>query len=605
MATGTSVDHLGAFTIFGFTRHPNHPLRHKVADRLGIVPRTVDFGPAGSIFWHASYGDVAETEETVALKLGFVRTPAGSPLSAQQLLDQGLVSPENVDAHALRGNALLICSSKAEAKFSVFRTLFSGPPLYYVVSDEGILCCDRLRWLVDLLDHLELDEAAIPQHFLLLGTLGAQTYFRNVRRLRSGEHLKWKESNLNVRLVKDFRSFKADPTFEKVDGRSPLIHQWLKDLVGAYVDEIRQSGSDFGNLLSGGVDSSLAQLLINEHVPAVRHKSFSYRMLAPSFEPEVEYARQAQLAFNTEHTFVDILPTEYPEWIVRSTEVLGQPVHMAIEPCKLALAEFLAKSPGSPHYFFDSQGAGVYFGSNVARKIKWLSLAHKVPASPWILNVAGRLLKPITGRSQSLLKAAVILRDPNHLVAPINTIGTSPNFDFALRCFGRATVQGVFELRRGEEVEYLNSDRYQEKVHVVDGFLTGNHLVSQSSEFYMANDRELIYPFFDEDAIRVSFAVKSEQRYVRGFNRVKPVLKDILEQRSSSPASRLPKLGSSFTPDLKTWMDVGPLREMILDIERPGFLSKPDFEGLLERPDYFFLWALLTFDLFSKRFLKK
>jgi asparagine synthetase B (glutamine-hydrolysing) len=605
MAPDTGVAHLGAFTIFGLTRDPDNFLRHKLPDRLGIVPRTIDFGSAGCFFLHTSCGDIAETQEAIALKLGFVRTPARSPLSAQQLLDQRVVVPQRIDPYAIRGNALVACFGKAEARFSVFKTLLSGLPLYYSVSDDGILCSDQLRCLVDLLDHLELDEATIPQHFLLLGTLGSQTYFRNVQRLRPGECLKWEEAGLRVRLVKDFRSFKADPTFGNIDARSPLIYQWLKDLVGAYVSEIQESGSDFGNLLSGGVDSSLTQLLINEHLRTVRPKSFSYRVHAPSFEPEVGYARQAQVAFNTEHTFIDILPKDYPGLLVRSTEILGQPVHMAMEPCKLAIAEFLANNPNSPHYYFNSQGADGLFGMSVARKIKWLELASRIPASVLVLSGAGKLLKPVTGRSQTLLKAATILKDPNHLVAPINTTGIGANFDFALHCFGEETVQRVFELRREEEVEYLDSHNYQEKVHRIDAFFTVDHLVSQTVAFFAANDKELVYPFFDEDALRISCAVRPEERYIRGFNRVKPILKDILEQRSSSPAPRLPKLGSSFNPDLHVWEDSGPLREMVRSIERPSFLSKSDFDRLLERPNHYFLWALLTFDIFDKRFLKR
>lgn len=604
MATDTSSGSPGACTLFGLTYQPDCFLKHKVPDCLGIVPRTIDFGPAGCIYLYTSCGDIAETEAALVLKLGFMRTPAQSPLSAQQSLERGLVSPHGVDQNAFRGNALVVAFSKAEPTFSVFRTLLAAPPLYYCVSDDGILCSDRLKCLINLLDRLELDEAALPQHFLLLGTFGSQTYFRNVRRLRPGECLRWKDASLKVRLVKDLRSLRDDSTLGDVDARSPLIYQWLRDLVGAYISDIRESGSDFANLLSGGVDSSVTQLLINEHLTGARPRSFSYLVHAPSFESEVEYAKRAQVVFDTEHVFVDILPEDYPGLLVRSVEVLGQPVHSAMEPCKLALAEFFARMPGSPHFYFVAHGADRLFGSSGARKLRYLDLASRIPASALILSGVGKLLQPVTGRSQALLKAATILRDPNHLVAPINTTGISANFDYALRCFGEQTVKKVFELRRGHELEYLDSDNYQEKVHVV-GFLdTSPDEVDQSMTFFTANGKAQVYPFMDEDAIRISFAIAPEHRYIRGL-RIKPVLKDILEQRSSSPAPRLPKLGSSFNPDLHDWEDAGPLRDMVRSIDRPGFISKSDFKSLLERPNYYFLWALLTFDVFSKRILKR
>jgi asparagine synthetase B (glutamine-hydrolysing) len=552
---------------------------------------------------YASYGDMVETEEAIALKLGFVHTPARSPLSARQLLEQGLVGPRGIDQHALRGNGLVAGFSKAEVRFSVFRALLCGLPLYYSISEDGILCCDRLKFLVDVLDRLELDEAAVPEHFLTFGSQGSRTYFRNVQRLRPGECLKWGETGLKVDLVKDLRSLKAD-SMGSMDPRSPLIYRRLKEALGTYIRDIQESGSDFGNLLSGGVDSSLTQVLINEHVGAVRPKSFSYRVHVPSFEAEVGYVKRAQLEFDTEHTFIDILPQDYPGLLVRATEVLGRPVYTAMEPCKLAIAEFLAANPDSPRYFFNSQGADNVFGSSVAQKVRKLDLAGKIPASAFILSSAGGLLKPFTGRSQTLLKAATILRDPNHLVAPINRSPISADLDFALGCFGEQAVQRVFEIRRGQELEYLDSDNYLEKVHFTLFWGGFHNVTSQCTVLFMAHDREVVYPFMDDDVVRVSFAIRPERRYIRG-RRVKPILKDILEQRSSSPAARLPKLGSSFNPDVFVWMDSGPLRELVRDIERPGFLSKSDFERLLEQPRYYFLWALLTFDVFNKRFLKR
>jgi hypothetical protein len=53
------------------------------------------------------------------------------------------------------------------------------------------------------------------------------------------------------------------------------------------------------------------------------------------------------------------------------------------------------------------------------------------------------------------------------------------------------------------------------------------------------------------------------------------------------------------------------MRERVLAIERPGFLSQSDFEKLLEVPTWhpldepnWFLWNLLTFDIFQKRVIQ-
>ena len=141
----TNLDvRLRAFTIFGFSKEPENLLKRRLSERLGVVPTTLDFGNAGHFFFYAPYGDVAETEQALALKLGFVRSPAKSPLSAQQLLAQRIVTPQQIDAAAIRGNSLVACFSKTDPRFVAFKSLMSLPQLYYWASDGELIGSDNL-----------------------------------------------------------------------------------------------------------------------------------------------------------------------------------------------------------------------------------------------------------------------------------------------------------------------------------------------------------------------------------------------------------------------------------------------------------------------------
>lgn len=66
----------------------------------------IDFGERGRFFLHTSYGDIAETDDVIALELGLLHSLTGSPLSAQQLLDHDLVSSSENKADRLRRNSL-------------------------------------------------------------------------------------------------------------------------------------------------------------------------------------------------------------------------------------------------------------------------------------------------------------------------------------------------------------------------------------------------------------------------------------------------------------------------------------------------------------------
>jgi len=600
-------DRPGAFTIFGFTNESEDILRRRLFERLAVVPRTIDFGNAGLFFFYASYGDVAETEQAMVLKLGFARSQTKSPLSAQQLLDQKIATPQGIAHNALRGNALVVCFSKTEARFVAFKNLLSLPQLYYGMSGGTLVCSDRLKCLITVLERVELNEDVIPFHFMFRHAPGTLTYFRNVQRLFPGQLLSWQEGTLNIRCVQDLRFPDHGLTFGRVDPHSvAVLYRELEDVVGAYISDIERSGQGLGNLLSGGVDSSILQLIINEQCSSMPARSFSFvPTRTPSFAFEVEYARQASQVLKTEHTFVRLTPEDYPGLVLRSVDVLGQPVLSDVGPCKLALAEWLSKHVEDLRFFFVAQGADTLFGLEIARKVKILELLRGIPGSRLALAGSGKLLRPFTGKSQTLLKGAEILsypNDPHLFVAPTNTIAVYSNLDISRRSFGDETIRRVLEYRRNLEMQYLDSANRMEKVHIIDLLSDSYEIEVQSSQLFLAYDKEQVYPFMDDDVIRMSLAFRPEIRYIQGL-RVKPLLKDILEQRGWSAIARRPKGASVFTADLYAWMRSGPLREMVRDIDRPGFLSKADFERLVKQPDHF-LWSLLTFDLFQKRILR-
>ena len=114
----------------------------------------------------------------------------------------------------------------------------------------------------------------------------------------------------------------------------------------------------------------------------------------------------------------------------------------------------------------------------------------------------------------------------------------------------------------------------------------------------------------DEDVVRIGLAFDPDIRYLKGWQ-IKPLLKGILEQKSLSSIGAKPKGPSTFSEDLYDWLRNGTLREMVLAIDRPGFLSKTDFEKLLIAPEWdplgepnWFLWNLLTFDIFQKHVIR-
>lgn len=606
----------GDFTVFGLSQEPEAFLGHRVPSCLGISPRSIDFGSAGHFFFYTSHGDVAETDEVFVLKLGPVHSSQGESCSAQDLLDLGLVSPREIKADELRGNSLIACFSKVAPEFCVYKTLLSMPQLYYSTHEQALMCTDGPRPHLALLDQVEADEEAIVQHFLFRYALGTHTYYRDIHRLLSGHLFRWRAGDIEIVQLRDLRPEPDAPMFDRADSRSiSILYEEMSRVVGAYIKDIEATGRSFGNMLSGGVDSTLVQLLINGHVPLpAQRKTFSYALRVPRFEFEVEYAAQASQALQTDHTFVDIRPEDYPGLLIRNIDTLGYPIPAESQPCKLAIAEHLSASGSDLRFFFVGTGGDTLHGTSLVRKMAILDVAGHVPLSGLALRGAAAVAGPISAKkAHGFGQIAAMLSeidDPYSYKVPANITAVYTDLDMARRSFGDEALKRALAYRHEMEEKFLDSSHHIEKVHtlelVTDAYETGvlvNHL-------YLGHSREQIYPFLDEEIIRISYAFKPGVRYRRG-QQVKPLLKDILEQHGLGSIAHKPKGPSVFNDDLYDWMRAGPMRDMVQSIERPGFLSRSDFEKLLAVPDWnplddpnWFLWNLLTFDIFQKRVIR-
>lgn len=592
----------GDFTIFGCTQNPAIFLQHQVPVRLGVAPRIFQPGPLHALFFYTTYGEVAEDDESLVLKLGFLRSLERTAISAQQLLEQGFAKPDAIDSGRLRGNALMACLGKKEISFSVYKTLLGVPQLYYAPIDGGFICSDRLKCIVHLLDRVDLNEDIIPLHFLFRSTPGDLTYYRQIRRLLPGEFLRFTDGKLSLKIVQDFRF----PENSGAAGKSEedtieSLYKDLGDVVTDYISQVEQKGECLANLLSGGVDSSLLQHLINKHTTNPPARSYSFAVRVPSFSHEIEYAQQASQLFQTRHTFVDIQAEDYPGLISRTIEALAQPPILETEPGMLSIAEFFPLRGGLERYFVSGQGADTVFGLHGDKKLKGLHTFGKIPGARWALRLAGTLLKPFKRVSHMFIKGSEILgsdRDPDTFISPANSVVVYADPGVLRRCFGDQPLLNALRFRRELATRYLDSDHYLEKPHVVDLMTDTYELGVQRQQLFLEHGLEQVHPFFDDDILRAGFAIPAGRRYIKG-QQPKYLLKEMLHRKTGAAVSRKPKGFSIWEADLMAWMTTGPLNAAIRAIDLPGFINRADFNRLVKNPDYF-LWELLVFDLFRK-----
>ncbi len=601
------------WAVFGVSDDPQF-VTHRMRERLGVAPRTIDWGRAGYLFLHAIGCDVAESEQAIALKLGFVRAAdSSSPLSASQLLRRQLVQPHHVDHTALQGNGLLACFGKREPRFLAYQTMMALPQLYYARLRDGFLCSTDLRSLLALLDRADLNVEALPLHFLFRLVPGPATYFRDVWRLLPGQMLQWQDGEWRASRIQDLRFSDDVPMVDRLDEVVvDRLYERLRQVMGAYLEDIENRGGRPSTLLSGGVDSALIQVLVNEHLPAGKHPaSYSFAMQAPSFQFEIEYARQASERLGTVHTLVGITPQEYVGWLLKTIETLGQPnLYNESIPCLLALFEALASDGDSSDYLFAGQGADALHGISEARKIAVWEAARRIPGS----YVALRLMAALTAGWAGNVSHG--LRDVAHMLVetwspsaspsiycPTNFVATNgAAFEGVRRCFGDQALAQALDARLELEASYLNAASTMEKIHVIDLLTAGYDPAVVMAQLCAACGKELIQFYLDQEIIHTALSVAPQVRFVRGLS-TKPLQKRMLARQSFSELAERKKGGTSFKADLYAWMACGPLQELVQAIERPGFIAPADFDDLLNHPDPF-LWTVLTFDIFVKRVVR-
>ncbi len=609
--TSNFVNELGDFAVFGFTQNPSSSIPQKLRD-WGIPLKTVDFGQTGQFYFHTTYGDIEETEELLCLKLGFTRTPGISSLSAKDLIDQKLLSSSQVHSDNIRGNALLTCLSKTDPELLVYQTIFTPQQLYYIKMSEGLLCSTNQRCLIYALDSVEFNDDILPYHFLFQLLPGPLTYYRDVHRLFPGERLHWKNDNLDIKQVKSLRLNENGQIDQVRDQNPDLAYETIKSVVHFYLDDLEKAGHQLNNLLSGGVDSGILQVAINEKASTTKPVSFSYQVHVPGFGFEAEYAREASNLLGTDHTIADIYPEDFPDMIGRAIEAVAQPIPGEADACKIMIAEFLAQQD-TPRYFFSGQVADALYGMGLARKVAVFNLFQKIPAAEFSLKSTASIMKMGSARlADGLSQVATTIsamKDPKSYQYWPNSICTYVNLPIAQRSFGDEALQKALAYRVSLEKQYLGSKDLAEQLHTIDMLTEGYEPAMFGTQMFLTKKKEQIYPYLDEDVIRNAYSFSPRVRYLKpgfGFmdqNNTKYLLKNALVKKSYGDIALKKKGASAFDKDLFHMMKKGALKDAVDDIERPGFLSQTDLDALRKKPDHF-LWNLLTYDIFKKRVLK-
>lgn len=606
-----SSEPLCRFFILGRTNTPLSSSLMERAEQRGLVFLQWSYGALGSIFLLTSHTDIARSEEMVVIKLGFTRSSSFEPLDAQKLLEMRLVTPWGGDHESIHGNVLVACVSQREPAFCLYQNLSSTSQIYQWEGTDAILFSDTLHLLINFVYPLELNPETLPQHLLFRSLPGKMTYVKDVTKLRRGHIARFQENVLSVKQLERLDDWVSEKRIYKV---SPMvidsIDSHVEQIVGYYVQQIKQSGHELLMLLSGGIDSSLLTSYIQTHLPPQQIlKSATYTIEAQEFDTEIEYSRHAIEVFGTAHRYFEVLAKDYVSLLERLTNFAVQPVDSEQDPCYLALAEGL--SGGDAHYMFSGSVADTLLGYGDAKRFAQVERFRKFPYSHHILDMLGKSVSRILpNKAYGLRDTAFLLRslkDPLSPYHPDFRESLFTNLERVLSCFSSEAISEAIKSRNAELEIYSNSQNIPERSHF-HGLQIVYNEESVMTQIFRAYNLEVITPYMDSEFVRLALTIDPRIRYF-AMGRAKWLPKALIEKRLSKKRqehqiTQKPKRGGGFDKELYKWMRSGILGDMVHAIERPGYLNVKEFEQVKESPDWF-TWNLLTLDLFEKKVIKR
>ena len=593
-----------SFFAFGYLKEPAAPELENKIEKLGESVTRYSLDGFGYFFFTTPfYIDVSENADMVWIKLDHAHD-GERLLTTDDMLSKGWIGPNGVDFDNFQGSVTLIGFNKHRPECLICSNILSTSIINYFNSEEVFFVADNLRLMANLLPKSSLNNDILPQHFMFRAVYGKSTYLKDVYKLISGEKLTWNSGNLSVKLGRDIRAVQGNSAMMPVSVESVnLFFDQLRTIVGLH---LRNASGNSATMLSGGVDSTLIQAAINQELsPKSEFPTISYYLETKAFEDEIEYAKRAAHALKTKHSFVKIAPEVYQDFLIRSIEVLGQPVPDDVRPCFLMLTNNLPdEAEGIDHFFhgIDAEVFGVQESIAVIQGDKYRN--WPVP----LLKFLAGILKPISkSKSYGARTAAKIINidrfpdSPDHF---LNSEGMYTDMGMVSRCFTKGDISRAFMINQALESDYHGSNLMVEKINTLDLLTDGVNTTGIMNQLGHFSNINYIFPYADEMILKSAYSYDPLVRYTQG-NRVKPILKSALEMQVPELDVNQPKGWSGMGQEsLFDWMREGELREMVHAIERPGFLNQGDFKQKVENPDWF-TWSLLTMDLFKKQVLRK
>lgn len=450
----------------------------------------------------------------------------------------------------LRGMfAFVIYDIKNKELFGA-RDFYGIKPFYYALMKDSFMFGSEIKsFLAHPSFKKELNRDMLEQYLTFQYSVGEDTFFKNVYKLRPGHYFKYKNDKLTI---DKYYEIEFSPNNDK------SLEDWTKDIRELLDDSIKAhkiSDVEVGSFLSSGVDSSLIAALSDVD------KTFTVGFEDKRYS-EIDYAKDLSKNIKVKNISKVITKEEYFKKFPEIQYYMDEPL---ADPSAIAL--YFVANLASKHVKVSLSGEGsdeIFGGYNIYHEPYSVSWYYKIPY--FIRRFIGILVYPFRHHRgfNFLYRRSRKLEDRyvgNAFMFEPQEVKKMVNFEVSGKTYKDLTKPYYDKIKDYDDVT---------KMQYIDfNFWLIGDILLKADKMSMANSLEVRVPYLDRILIDEARHLPTKYKIKDGQTKYafRKVANDVLEDK----VAKKKKLG--FPVPIREWIKEDSIYKKIEDV----FKKSSDF----------------------------
>lgn len=487
---------------------------------------------------------------------------------------------------------------KSDKSLFLARDRIGVKPLYYYWDNSKFIFSSEIKALLEHDIKREIDMGALNIYFRTLYVPAPLTMFKEINKLEPATYLFLKNGKL------DKRKYWQPTDFENITNKEEAT-QKIQELMRDSTRLQLISDRPVGVFLSGGIDSTIITGLVNEQTKdKVKTFSANYDIKVNKFDVDANLARATSKYYNTEHQEVLITGQNAADNIFDVVYGMDEPVANATQIATYILSKHASEKV---KVVLGGDGGDELFGGY--GRYGWSLLISDYQKMPLILRktFGAALISLLKNKYPSIAKMNL----PPNAKRYLSFMAQKEN-DVSGILKPEINNQNITEKFYQERFFQENIKDFEKQFMWTDlrSWLADESLI-RSDKMSMAFGLEQRVPILDHRLVELSLKIPTKWK-IEGRN-TKAIFKEAMSEYIPDYIMNQPKRG--WTAPASGWLRQ-ELKGIIYEVLSPNYNPEMkdifDFDKIqimldnhIEERVYNMnlLWALLTFQIWHKRFI--